>query len=98
MKSGLYVAYMQDKSFNRFVRMVMALAFLPINRLEPALDRLKEYSFSSTSQHYGKVSEFQPIFLEYFQATWISGSFPPPLWNLHNKFKDLTNNQNEGTK
>ena len=48
MKSGLYVAYMQDKSFNRFVRMVMALAFLPINRLEPALDRLREYSFSLT--------------------------------------------------
>ena len=31
MMSGLYVAYMQDKQFNRFVRMVMALAFLPIN-------------------------------------------------------------------
>ena len=48
MMSGLYVAYMQDKQFNRFVRMVMALAFLPINRLEPALDRLREYSFSLT--------------------------------------------------
>ena len=96
MMSGLYVAYMQDKQFNRFVRMVMALAFLPINRLEPALDRLREYSFSLTSQHYEKVTQFQPIFLDYFQATWISGSFPPALWNHHNKFKDLTNNQNEG--
>ena len=85
MMSGLYVAYMQDKQFNRFVRMVMALAFLPINRLEPALDRLREYSFSLTSQHYEKVTQFQPIFLDYFQATWISGSFPPALWNHHNK-------------
>ena len=60
MMSGLYVAYMQDKQFNRFVRMVMALAFLPINRLEPALDRSREYSFSLTSQHYEKVTQFQP--------------------------------------
>ena len=96
MTSGLFLAYIQDKSFKRFIRMVNALPFLPISRLQPALDHLRNYTFTGTSKFFDKISEFHHVFLDYFQATWMDGSFPPALWNLHNKAKNLTNNRNEG--
>ena len=38
----------------------------------------------------------KPLFLDYFEQTWVRGSFPPQLWNMNNKVRGLTNNPQEG--
>ena len=64
--------------------------------LESALDQLRDFSFKADSPYFDEVIAFQPVFLDYYESTWVSGHFPPALWNVHNKVTNLTNNRNEG--
>ncbi len=35
-------------------------------------------------------------FKRYFETTWLAGSYPPSLWNVHNSVSTRTNNHIEG--
>ena len=87
---------MQDKDFRGFVRSVIALAFLPLNQLEQAIDDLRETEFSRKSVHYEKIATFKDTFLDYIEEVWINGNFNPKLWNQWKKAANTTNNNNEG--
>ena len=89
-------AYMSEKSFRNWVRSVLALAFLPLNQLEAAVDRKRSYQFDKSSPHFDKMDNFKKKFLDYIEKTWISGSYNPKIWSQWKKSKNLTNNNNEG--
>ena len=87
---------MNEKSFRNWVRSVLALAFLPLNQLEAAVDRKREQQFDESSPYYEKMEAFKLHFLDYIEETWISGNYNPKLWSQWRKTKNLTNNNNEG--
>ena len=87
---------MSDKNFRGFVRSTIALAFLPINQLEAAVDGLRETDFDKDSTEYERMVEFRDRFLDYIEDVWIQGHFTPKLWNQWKKAKNTTNNNNEG--
>ena len=60
------------------------------------MGRLRDLNIKSTSPYYRDFQRIRPLFLDYFDRTWISGAFPPQLWNMHNKVRGLTNNPQEG--
>ena len=87
---------MVDKNFRGFVRSTIALAFLPMNQLEAAIDELREVDFNKESAQYDKMMEFRDSILDYMEDVWIHGHFAPKLWNQWKKTTNLTNNNNEG--
>lgn len=87
---------MVEKNFRGFVRSTIALAFLPINQLEAAIDDLRDIEFDKESSDYDKMMEFKDSFLDYVERVWIHGNFPPKVWNHWKKPSNTTNNQNEG--
>ena len=95
-KGGLVIAYMQDRQFRGFVRSVVALAFLPLNQLEAAVDDLRAVEFDEDSAFHENTTKFKEAFLNYLESTWLYGNFPPKLWNMWKKKANLTNNNNEG--
>ena len=89
-KSGLSSAYMAEKAFRNWVRSVLGLAFLPINRIEAAADRKREEVFDKCSQYYEKMEKFKNDFLDYLEDTWIHGNYNPKIWNQWRKTKNLS--------
>ena len=53
---------------------------------------LEEYEFSKDSPFYDQLVSFKEKMLEYFEATWVSGSFPPLMWCHNNRSARITNN------
>ena len=70
---------MTEKDFRRFVRSVVALAFLPLNQLEKAIDELRELVFNKESSDFEKMMQFKESFLDYIEDTWIHGHFAPKV-------------------
>ena len=95
-KEGLSSAYMAQRTFRNWTRSVLALAFLPINRIEAALDRKREEEFDKSSPYFEKMSKFKDEFCGYIEDTWLNGNYNPKIWNKWRKSKNLTNNNNEG--
>ena len=95
-KGGMVVSYMSEKKFRDFIRSVVALAFLPLNQIEAAIDELKAVEFEKDSPAYEQMTKFREEHLEYIESTWLYGSFQPKLWNQWKKSRNLTNNHNEG--
>ena len=87
---------MNDKSFRNWIRSVLALAFLPLNQLEAAVDKKREEEFDKSSPFFDKMEAFKTIFLDYIENTWITGNYNPKLWNQWRKSRNLTSNNNEG--
>ena len=87
---------MSDKTFRGFVRSTVALAFLPINQLESAIDDLRDVEFDRDSVNFDKMMGFRDSFLDYIEEFWIHGHFPPKMWNQWKKASNTTNNNNEG--
>ena len=74
--------------------MCVSLPFLPPNKLEGAVDKLREYSFTETSDAtLERLNEFKMRHLDYFEEFWIHGQFPVKAWNHYNKPRGLTNNR-----
>ena len=94
-KGGVVVAYCQEKDFRDFVRSVVAIAFLPPNQIEAAVDELRATEFEINSPFIEKISKFKDDFLDYLESTWIYGNYPMKLWNQWKQTKKLTNNNNE---
>ena len=95
-KGGMVVSYMNEKCFRDFIRSAIALAFLPLNQIEAAIDDLRTVDFEKDSLCYEKMCAFKTEYLDYIESTWIYGNFKPKLWNQWKKSSNLTNNNNEG--
>ena len=95
-ESGLSIVYLQDKIFRNWVRSVLALPFLPLNRLEAAVKRMREGNFDKSSPNYEEMEKFKHAFIDYIEDVWIYGHFNPKIWNQWRKSRNLTNNKNEG--
>ena len=73
--------------------MCVSLPFLPPSKLEGAIDGLREFKFSGTSEaDEKKMNDFKDNHLDYFEEFWIHGPFPVKTWNHYNKPRGLTNN------
>ena len=96
VKAGLSTAYMAEKTFRNWTRSVLALAFLPINRIEAAVDRMRDTVFDKSSPFFEKMDQFKNQFLDYIEDVWLNGNYNPKIWNQWKKTKNLTNNNNEG--
>ena len=92
---GMVRSFAFDSSFRTFIRIIGALPFLPINRLEAVLDILKEEKFDKNSEYHAKNIEFRDKFIAYFEQTWIRGHFPPEVWNHYTRPANITNNLSE---
>ena len=90
-KKGMVVAYMSCPSFKKFVRIMVGLPFVPINEVQEAFSAvLVEYKFKENNTD---LEKFKSILLDYFESTWLNGSFPKSLWNYWRKPYGLTNNR-----
>ena len=90
------VIYMNDKDFRNWVRSVLALPFLPLNRPENAVERLRHQLFDQSSESFLEIEKFKHEFIQYIENVWIHGHFNPKIWNQWRKSRNLTNNNNEG--
>ena len=72
-KGGMVVSYMNEKCFRDFIRSAIALAFLPLNQIEAAIDDLITVDFEKDSLCYEKMCAFKTEYLDYIESTWIYG-------------------------
>ena len=84
---GLQVEYQQNNELRNFVRKVAALAFLPLRYV-----RLGWTGVKATVPALPRIDEF----VDYIGSTWISGNFPPALWNISEIGDCRTNHNLEG--
>ena len=85
---GLQVAYRSDEEAKQFLRKTAALAFVPTKFVRLAWQGIK----ASAPSHLPRIEEF----IEYFESTWLVGSFPLSMWNIHDNDEYRTNNHVEG--
>ena len=90
-----YYSDPKNLEFQRFVRSTLSLPFVPLERLEEALNILKNLAQKLKTK---KEKKFAKDFLKYIQTTWInSDTFPPKTWNFFKPdVKISTNNYAEG--
>lgn len=94
---GLAGSYRQHEQLRRFVRRVMAIAFLPLLLVrQNFLILRRSRSFVSLQQQFPSLDDW----MEYIQLTYIQANslFPPPIWNVFGRdISTRTNNAAEGT-
>lgn len=98
---GLQTVYSSDADFALNVRLLLALAFVPVDSVAEAFDELLEYPFFSEESQSEHVDAIQNL-LQYFQLTYVyrvdrKGNrkdplFPPHIWNVFDT--TLTGNLN----
>ena len=87
-QNGLVVDYKEDDRIRDFVRKLMALAFLPILLVRSTFLTLASLPVVEENEGCQQL-------LQYYQETWLSGTFPLRLWNVHAE-GTRTNNHIEG--
>ena len=71
---GLQTTYTSDRGTYRFLKMVMALPFLPYHEIEPIFTRVRQQG----------ATEPLRKFVDYVAATWISSdTWPPSSWSVY---------------
>ncbi|CAI6376617.1 unnamed protein product [Macrosiphum euphorbiae] len=95
---GIVSSYRNNSDFSIFVKMVVALTFIPINDIDLAIESLSGYL----------PDELQPL-LDWFEDNYVGRInrnrrgrrlplFPPNIWSMYNKVlngKNRTNNHAE---
>jgi len=93
---GLAAHYRRDRRLKRFVRKVMAIAFLPVLLVR------QNFRMIRISRLVGRLCRQFPRlddWLRYVEATYVeaNSTFPPPIWNVFDRnARTRTNNQIEG--
>lgn len=85
--TGLAVEYRQENSSIRsYIEFCIALAFVPENEV---IEQFSNITDSLTDNDRNKLRPF----IDYFQSTWINGTFSVKLWNKYrcDKFKRTNN-------
>ena len=86
---GLQAEYEEDQCFiRRSARSLMALAFLPEDKITPTFEHLQQLP---EVQNNPKLIQLY----EYSLRTWMTGPFPMDMWNVH-QATTRTNNMVEG--
>ena len=70
--------YSTEKDLPAFVRLVLGLPWIPLERLTEGLDLVEAAANVLT----GRQHDFALDMIEYVRATWINGVFPPSSWNM----------------
>ena len=83
---GLQAVYQNDDDVRDIIRSLTALAFLPIEQVQPAFNLLHDEQIEN-------YPDFADLFA-YFEDTWIHGC-PVHRWNVH-LLGNRTNNHVEG--
>lgn len=83
---------LEDTLVKDWVRMIMGLTLLPAVFVPTAWDVLKTPPYSADPDVVTKMQ----LFSQYFQKTWMEGSFPVTLWNHFDNTGPRTTNIAEG--
>ena len=78
--------------FGSFVRAVIGLPYVPLERLEEAFRILQKLGRDNTE----KRKKFCKIMLDYLRRTWLDGVIPREVWNMYEHSGVATNNHAEG--
>ncbi|KAL8608726.1 hypothetical protein ACOMHN_067425 [Nucella lapillus] len=89
---GLQVVYREDHRVQTFVRKLLALAFLPVFAVRPAVTALQDELQDEPA--FLEVPQLQQL-LHYYINTWLNGDFPLSMWNVTDA-NVRTNNHVEG--
>jgi hypothetical protein len=95
--------YINDSNFSIQIRLLLALAFLPINNVKKAFEELLD------SEYYKEHEDFLQLIVDYFEDRWIgrptrkqgrrNSIFSIQMWNCYEATKHAlskTNNSIEG--
>ena len=77
--------------FGSFVRAVIGLPYVPLERMEEAMGVLGKLSMMNT----GPRKRFCKEMIKYLRKTWLDGSIPRAVWNMYNHKGVSTNNHAE---
>ena len=87
--------YMDVKNypkFGTFVRAVIGLPYVPLERLDEAVKVLNKLVKANT----GKRKKFCANMMEYLDRQWMNGNIPRAVWNMFDHRGVTTNNHAEG--
>ena len=59
------------KDFRQFIRSICGLVFVPLERLEEAVELLEGVTFKETSRFYASIVAFKAQILDYFNRVWM---------------------------
>jgi hypothetical protein len=81
---GFSETYKTNDNFKLWVRGLMSLALVPLDRFDEAFRNI-----------ISKKTKIKDIFvlIDYFKTTWISGNFSPSMWNHFFNIGPRTNNK-----
>ena len=84
----------KNPEFSSFIKATLSLPFVPLERLDQALDILRSLQQKIKPK---KAATFAKQFLKYIEKTWINSKrFPPKTWNFFMYDGVTTNNFAEG--
>ena len=90
-----YYSNTKNTEFSRFVRAALSIPFVPLDRLNEAMEILKQLVKTIKIK---KAAKFAQQFIDYIKKHWInSEKYPPKTWNFFKAdIKVSTNNYAEG--
>lgn len=90
--SGLQAVYSKDADFALNLRLMLALAFVPLESVAEAFDELMTMEFFSEDSESEHCDAIQNL-VQYFQSTYVyridrtgkkkNALFPPLVWNVY---------------
>lgn len=89
---GLKKLYTVNAELARTIKCCMALPFVPLSRIDEGFQIAKDYAKLLHENFYDRTVEF----LQYFENTWLLGSYSPLTWNYYASYNHRTNNVSEG--
>ena len=89
---GLKKLYTLNPELARTIKCCMALPFVPLSRIDEGFQIAKDYAKLLHANFYDRTMEF----LQYFENTWLLGSYSPLTWNFYASYNQRTNNVSEG--
>jgi hypothetical protein len=94
LELGLARPYKHDRKLSNFVRKLMAMAYIPTALVRQNFQLIHGCrSIRRLVQRYPAVRDL----IRYFNRNYITGQFPPPVWNvMHRDSTSRTNNHVEG--
>ena len=91
MKSQ-YSAANKNPKFGTFIRCVIGLPFVPLERLNEGFQNLERIGSKVKGQ---KSKDFVKYLLDYIERVWMNGHFEREVWNMYNHRGVTTNNNAE---
>jgi hypothetical protein len=91
-RSGHQDTYSRNSEFAAFIRCLMGLPMVPLDRLQEGIDNIRR----SSRQLNGELRGFARDMIRYINSTWVNGAYRPAMWNMYRHQGATTNNYAEG--